>query len=348
MHGSHWIGIVHVDGNGLGAIFQSFRKYLPEKKSDGPSEFRHYIDSLRRFSIAIDRCTRKAARAGIDCVWRGGKKIPFIPIVLGGDDLTIVCDGAKAVDFTVAFLHAFEEETLADCEVMRITKAGLSACAGVAIVKPHFPFHRAYELAEGLIREAKRVKKIAAVSENPIQYSAFDFQVLFDTSGGDLEPIRARMTSHGQPDVRLAFRPYVVTESVKLHEVTDDDCKRWLSQHAYERLERASDAIKAKARDEEDNLRGGGLLLPRSQQHVLRAALHEGPAAADAALREIRHRYPAQQLWEALMPEHQSSLFQETKDVDGAGQPKVKRTYLIDAMDVVDLAGSALRAGDGR
>lgn len=332
-----WLAIVHADGNGLGKIFMDFKKHLPPVPN-GKSAFRHYIDTLRAFSVGIDQCTRRAARRGIDHAWKDtAKYIPFIPVVLGGDDLTILCEGAKAIDFTVEFLRAFEDETARCPEVKAVAEHGLSACAGVAIVKPHFPFHRAYELAEGLIKQAKAVKTWAVDDKSvPVPCSAFDFQILFDSSGGDLEPIRARMAAVNEPNTRLTFRPYVVTDHGKFNRVTDAKNLTWLTQHHLDRLLDARSALEKKVSSDEPDQRGDRSVLPRTQQHALREALHDGIAASDARLKEIEHRYPIG--WDALRKE--KSLFFPAVDKKG----DFTRTYLIDAMDLIDLASAGERS----
>lgn len=91
--------------------------------------------------------------------------IPLIPLILGGDDLTVVCEGKYALEFSKCFLENFEEETTKSQQVgshqinviPEIARAAfnninrLSACAGVAIIKPHFPFSVAYQLTEKLM-----------------------------------------------------------------------------------------------------------------------------------------------------------------------------------------------------
>ena len=79
----------------------------------------------------------------------GGVCLPVWPVLVGGDDLTFVCDGRLALDLTAAALAAFEEATVP--ELGRVT-----ASAGVAMVRSHAPFSRAYDLAERLCQEAKR------------------------------------------------------------------------------------------------------------------------------------------------------------------------------------------------
>src|SRR5690606_35336429 len=81
--------------------------------------------------------------------------LPIRPLLLGGDDLTFVCDGRIALDLAVTAIGEFAKH--------RIPHLGddggetiLSACSGVALVKPHAPFHRSYELADALCASAKR------------------------------------------------------------------------------------------------------------------------------------------------------------------------------------------------
>jgi hypothetical protein len=325
--GYTWTAVAHADGNGLGGVFVNFAE-AAFGKAASTRNFRDYIGALRGFSIGIDRCTRRATRKAIDEAWSAKEfkdHAPLMPLVLGGDDLTVICDGGKAIPFTVAFLRAFEEETRNCKAVTDVVPDGLSACAGIAIVKPHFPFHRAYELAEDLIGTAKAVKQKAILADGSWSpCSAFDFQIVFDTSVSDLDDIRARMTARDDPRASLTFRPYVVSDAKRLEGVSG---KAWLGAHHFDRLAEAKGLLVAAGKD--DGHRDGGLALPRSQQHVLREALGEGKAIADARLNEIRHRYILD--WGKLAPE--GSLFVATQD--GAS------TYLLDAMDLADLEAAA-------
>ncbi len=322
--GYTWTAVVHADGNGLGSVFLNFASEAFGGKARTAS-FRHYIEKLRQFSIGIDQCTRKAARAAIDKTWPNAKEVPLIPLVLGGDDLTVLCDGAKAIPFTVNFLRSFEEQTCQCKAVTAVVPDGLSACAGIAIIKPHFPFHRAYELAEDLIGWAKTVKEKARRADGTrAPCSAFDFQIVFDTSVNDLDEIRSRMTARDDPCSSLTFRPYVVSDSKRLGGLTGKD---WLALHHFDKLEECKKLLRKPA--PEKSHRDDGLVLPRSQQHVLRWALNEGKAIANARLDEIRHRYDLE--WHKLAP--QGSLFVPTRDGTS--------TYLLDAMDLADLEAAA-------
>ena len=84
--------------------------------------------------------------------------LPLRPIVLGGDDLTVIIRGDLAVDFTKTYLAEFEKQTknlLGDLN----DGNGLTACAGIAFVKSSFPYYYGYQLAEELCEEAKKDSK---------------------------------------------------------------------------------------------------------------------------------------------------------------------------------------------
>jgi len=107
--------------------------------------------------------------------------LPIRPIVFGGDDTTFVCDGRLGLSLTVEYLKAFEI-------VAQEYGLNLSACAGVAMVKSHYPFARAYQLSEDLSDEAKSFRR----ERFPEGGGALDW---YFTSGGlydKLEPMRER------------------------------------------------------------------------------------------------------------------------------------------------------------
>ena len=182
-----WLGVVHADGNGLGKIFLTFEDYIGSDKSD-----RNYINTYRKFSLALDECTEAAFRQALEVFPKEEKDnaVPVVPLILGGDDLTVVCDGHYALEFTRKFLQGFEQETEKHPAIAQVAKAAfglgrLSACAGVAIVKRHFPFSVAYSLAAELIRSAKQVKQqivcpVTNESHKNTSFpcSAIDFHIL--------------------------------------------------------------------------------------------------------------------------------------------------------------------------
>ena len=146
---NNWVAVVHADGNGLGSIVQKIGKNAAQ---------------FKKFSENLDKATTNAAVDAFESVkekFAGVDMIPIRPIVLGGDDLTIICRADIAVDYTREFLNAFEKHTskLLRAEIddvfEGVEKGGLTACAGIAFIKSSYPFYYGYELAEDLCSAAK-------------------------------------------------------------------------------------------------------------------------------------------------------------------------------------------------
>jgi hypothetical protein len=299
----------------LGEIFLKFHEHIGANDASGN---RDYVNKLRRFSLALDVCTERAFIKGLSVFFediRDGKLkvLPMVPLVLGGDDLTVVCDGQYALRFTQAFLQSFEEETalddhdhidgiIPDLAEKALGKPRLSACAGVAIIKPHFPFSVAYQLAEELMSAAKTVKKkLQNADKKPFPCSALDFHVLYDTSGVELDKIREKLDLDAGT-TKLWGGPYIITQTDVLREASNFD---WSELHRWETLLSRVQALEDK--DEETGKRK----LPNSQMHDLREGLFLGKVGADAMLQLIYERYQDAGL-AALVEENEegvSSLF---------------------------------------
>ena len=291
--GCDWLAIVHADGNGLGQVFLKFDEVANTTGN------RDYIEKLRSFSLALDTCTEKAFCQALT-VFRPRRNItPIVPLVLGGDDLTVVCDGQQALQFTKKFIDCFEEATRQHPAINTILKEGVTSCAGVAIVKPHFPFFAGYQLAGELLKSAKKLKPLSAI----------DYHILYDASGPDLERIRRELTVDSGT-TRLVGRPYL------LRSHSDHPHRAWSD------LDRRIAAVRA--RDDEDRRR-----LPNSMLHELREGLFVGRQAADARLSLVLERYRQSGLDQLLgNTTGDGSLFWQ--DTDGY------RTALLDAVDTAE------------
>ena len=160
----------------------------------------------------------------------------------------------------------------------------LSACAGIAIIKPHFPFSVAYELAEDLMQSAKKVKKIVVNTETnkPYPCSALDFHILYDSSDVELDIIRQKLTIKHETDTTLLYtRPYVITDTDKLQAPQHKD---WAEFHHWQQLQNRVKILVSLDND-------GKRKLPNSQMHDLRKGLFFGREFADARYKLIRDRY---------------------------------------------------------
>ncbi|MFM6118055.1 MAG: hypothetical protein ACKPEO_02670, partial [Sphaerospermopsis kisseleviana] len=244
----------------------------------------------------------------------------------------VVCDGKIAIEFTKKFLTAFEKETKSQSQehldgiIPEIAEkalgvACLSACAGIAIIKPKFPFSVAYELAEKLMQSAKEVKKKVThfhlEKEKPYPCSALDFHILYDSSSVDFKSIRSKLESENK---KLHNRPYVVTCE---DDLTKANGSEWAKFHQFSKLEAKIKVLVAK--DEND---GGKRKLPNSQMHDLKAGLFLGKEVSDARYRLIRDRYKEQDI--TTLAGSENSLFEKEPDSG------IYITGLLDAIDAAE------------
>ena len=319
-----WLAVVHADGNGLGQILLDFQEYIGAKTN------RNYIDKYRKFSLALDECTLSSFKQALEEVFPQDNKLPIVPLILGGDDLTVVCDGQYALEFTRVFLQKFENQTQNHPDISEIAEkvfgvGRLSACAGISIIKPHFPFSVAYDLAEKLIKSAKQTKnKVQCQSSEtikpntPFPCSAIDFHILYESSGIDFERIRQKL----QPELntRLYNRPYVVSPVNSLSQAKGQD---WAITHQWKIL---ADRVHWLQQTEHDQD-----ALPSSQSHAIRTALFIEKEAADGQYALIQSRYNI--LKEFAEDEAKTSLFHQEEGT--------YITSFLDALDAKDFLKNA-------
>lgn len=325
---TRWLSIIHADGNGLGEIFLNF-------KENSKSDKRDYINNYRKFSIALDICTINATGFAVENFQNSYRKnykertgndtieLPFIPLILGGDDLTVICDGEYAIKFTYDFLTEFENQTSQNALIKSIAKKAfdverLGICAGIAIIKPHYPFHQAYRLAENLIKSAKLVKtKVLQTDGKSLPCSAMDFHVLYDSSGVELKQIREKLEviEKDESKTHLYAKPYIVSH---LTETPKD--KTWLENRKWSELEKRVCAMKAK---DDDNKKQ----LPNSQLHHIRESLFRGQKETDSEMNLFKHHYKKEG-FDKLLCANDSLFFQQNGEIF---------THFLDALDVVEL-----------
>ncbi|NJO81988.1 MAG: hypothetical protein HC828_03810 [Blastochloris sp.] len=173
-HGeSSYIALVHADGNNMGIRFQQIIEQYDTKEQNDDC-----IAAIRELSRSVEAAGRAALQTTVaslietlnalpeDHLLKKSILIPkdtkdqayeyylpFRPLVFGGDDVTFVCDGRLGLRLAATYLTAFEQAT------QNLRGGPAYACAGVAIVKAHYPFARAYDICEELCKNAKRMAK---------------------------------------------------------------------------------------------------------------------------------------------------------------------------------------------
>lgn len=201
---SSYAAVIHADGNGMGKRFQNY--------GEG-RENRDYIIAMRKFSRSVKEAGEKALIAVIKTIVNSiseGKvvgnlgnfalqnnNLPLRPLIYGGDDTTFVCEGRLGLELAVLYLQELEKQPVAD-------GVKLTACAGVCIVKTHYPFARTYRISEALCQEAKRFVKSKKEFE-PEGFSALDWHLAASGLIGTVAEIRQR-EYHEKPG-HLNMRP---------------------------------------------------------------------------------------------------------------------------------------------
>ena len=215
------VGVVHIDGNGVGAIMRDLKhahdavKKIAIKRPD--MTIVSEIDDFQSFIMSVNKRLDDVVKDAIALSWYDVQEltpkdaqeptpktvVPIVPVLVGGDDVTVYTDGRYAIPFAEAYIHHYEELTKDDdlLSVLAIVAGGkkadaperdhfeigdyiiqepgsLTASAGVAIVGRNFPFHIAYDLAEGLVSRGKKLGK----KKDTVPCSMIDFHVLRDAT----------------------------------------------------------------------------------------------------------------------------------------------------------------------
>ena len=190
------VGVVHIDGNGVGAIMRDLGSEHSEAQEAGICISADEVhtepnDALQAFIMVVNKRLDKAVKDAIALSWYDVQEltpdtvVPIVPVLVGGDDVTVYTDGRYAIPFAEAYIRHYEELTEKDellkqlAVVAGAKEAGpLTASAGVAIVGRNFPFHIAYDLAEELVSRGKKLGK----KKDTVPCSTINFHVLRDAT----------------------------------------------------------------------------------------------------------------------------------------------------------------------
>ena len=272
-HKSSYIAVVHTDGNNMGERVWNIAKQCS-------TDNREYVNKIRAFSESVENLTKEALKASIihliESIDDGNKiggvieirdnKLPFRPIVFGGDDVTFVCDGRLGLTLTEFYLSKLTSQysKLSD-------EKPISARAGIAIVKSHYPFSRAVTLADNLAKSAKNyIKEQQKKPPYDNDISAIDWHFAASGPIGDIDDIRKReYTGQFNSESKLYMRPLRLGESV------GSDWHSW-------------DAFTSIIEDFKENWSD-----KRNKLMSLREALHAGPEIVKQFVRAYEpHKLP--------------------------------------------------------
>jgi hypothetical protein len=209
---SSYYAIIHADGNSMGKRFEACGEEGKKLNPEDPN--RGYIDYIRSLSKSVRLAGIAALKTVVEVLVDSiedekvmGKfaikdnYLPFRPLVYGGDDVTFICDGRLGLELAAIYLEKLQNLQVTD------TKP-LTACAGVCIVKSHYPFARAYEMSEALCRNAKKFAR----QQGDKEFSAIDWHIASSGLSGSVDDIRQR--EYKVLEGNLTMRPIIMENKV--------------------------------------------------------------------------------------------------------------------------------------
>lgn len=199
------VALICMDGNDLGKLFgamlhstvdMSLSQCLRERKA-----LSQFIQDCTTgaFSWAASRIAgyelesrRAAGRPD------GRLLMPLRPLVMGGDDTTVIARADIALAFVALFAARFGELG---------RQQGLSVGIGMVVMPAGYPFAKAFPLAETLQDSAKKRTRDLEPGERP---SSIDYLVLTEDVENDAALVRERLFT--TPDARLTTKPLLFGE----------------------------------------------------------------------------------------------------------------------------------------
>ena len=197
------IAVVHIDGNNMGSRFQGCatlaeRSLLSKKvgvkvQAAFKALLKEIIVKYEIYKTFLNFDYEQQSQKKVITDKQNKKEVPILPFVLGGDDITFVCNARMALTFVQKFMGY-----LADKEIGGVDLE-FASCAGIAIVPTSYPFFRAYELAEQVCGVAKKASR-----KTPGSW--IDFAILHGEQAPTIEQIRAQEYTGVMGDMH--FGPY--------------------------------------------------------------------------------------------------------------------------------------------
>jgi len=207
-----YLALIHADGNGIGKRYKDWKEKAKAsaldhlgKEARGEAFFHSMRVAVRRALVDALGKTFPAAKATAP---KAERRRPYEILMLGGDDLLMICRADRALDFARQYAEELKEYPLAD------GKGPLDVAIGVAIAQKTYPLHRLHELAESLASSAKRLYRSLRSEKKT---SVVDWQVVTQSWFEGVAEARRRgervtYTLNGKAEtLLLTSRPYRVS-----------------------------------------------------------------------------------------------------------------------------------------
>jgi hypothetical protein len=215
-----YAAVIHADGNRIGGFLIDLARSVAQSNLSGEDIARLYHE----FSNGLGDATRAAVASAMESLAPQATEgaIPARPVVIGGDDVTVIVPSRDALRITSAFLEAFEKETRTHLDALREQFPEVSvleepryehftACAGIVFQGAKQPLLTGYECAERLCSYAKRASRCADDSTD----SSLMFARIIDSSPNDFHQRANQEFKDPDSGVRLTAGPYHLHAAVQ-------------------------------------------------------------------------------------------------------------------------------------
>lgn len=220
----NYLGVIHADGNRLGGFLIELANSIDRAKQASAIDDDRILSLYREFSSGLAGATRQAALDALGALPLNDAEmmdatVPARPVVVGGDDVTLIVPAARAVGVTAHFLRRFE--TLSSAFLAQLAQKyrldvfdkplarRFTACAGIIYQRWAQPLLTSYENAEALCAWAKSRSRLA----DGTTAGTLLFARTIDSSQVDFRTRLARDFVDPQSGIRLTAGPYSAAET---------------------------------------------------------------------------------------------------------------------------------------
>ncbi|MDY2627585.1 MAG: hypothetical protein SOW08_04605 [Lachnospiraceae bacterium] len=179
------LAVIHADGNNMG-------KKISVMLGD-ETDYTTCVKNMREFTAdtanafiteglqALEKCRETLKE-------KHGKKYResayfYRKIISDGDDMTFICNARFAMEYVKAYLQSVQTY-----QERHNSSWSYSSCAGICIFHGHYPFARAYSMAEQACDDGAKQK--VHVTSGTVEEGWVDFHYIHSGIGGDLMSIR--------------------------------------------------------------------------------------------------------------------------------------------------------------
>lgn len=196
-----YIAVIHIDGNSMGSKFVDLANEYKKLIENDKTYNKKYLADMNKLSRDIDSIYTDAFGKVIDASMDNGKAT-IRPIIFAGDDVTFVCKAEDAIKLCKIFIEEINKNTV----MIGQNKVVLNAAAGIAFVKSHYPFSRAYDLAEELCANCKTI-----IKKHGKDKSMIDWHILQGENSQSIQEIRKEQ--YVSKGLNLTMRPLYINDN---------------------------------------------------------------------------------------------------------------------------------------